>query len=151
MRPAATSPETIHQWPILYAIATGLNGEGTLAVNDDPPRPDTPDGTLFSNSSFTIGQALNLSLRAKDLQGDTITFTVLGGGAPFPGAAINSTTGVTTGTPSTYGTFGFTVRLADPYGAFSDSVEQVAVIAILPDFRGQLLSQAQATCCRRWA
>jgi hypothetical protein len=30
--------------------STGLNGEGTLAVNDDPPRPDTPGGTLFSNA-----------------------------------------------------------------------------------------------------
>jgi len=125
--------------------SSGLNGEGTLAVNDDPPQPDTPDGTLFSNGTFTIGQALNMQLRAKDLQNDTITFTVLGGGAPFPGITINSTTGLTTGTPTTYGNFGFTVRLADPYGRFSDSVEQVAVIAILPDFRGQLVSQAQAT------
>lgn len=124
--------------------STGLNGEGTLAINDDPPRPDTPDGTLFGGGAFTIGQALNLQLRAKDLQSDTITFTVLGGGAPFPGISINSTTGLTTGTPSTYGAFGFTVRLSDPYGAFSDSVEQVTVIAILLDFRGQLLSQAQA-------
>jgi uncharacterized protein (TIGR02217 family) len=124
--------------------STGLNGEGTLAINDDAPRPDTPDGTLFSSASFTIGQPLNLQLRAKDLQSDAVTFTVLGGGAPFPGVAINSTTGVTTGTPNTYGAFGFTVRLSDPYGAFSDSVEQVNVIAILPDFRGQLLSQAQA-------
>jgi hypothetical protein len=72
-------------------MATGLNGEGTLAINDDPPRPDTPDGTLFSNGNFTIGQALNLQLRAKDLQNDAITFTVLGGGAPFPGVAIAST------------------------------------------------------------
>jgi hypothetical protein len=124
--------------------STGLNGEGTLAVNDDPPRPDTPDGTLFSNATFTIGQALNFQLRVKDLQNDTVTFTVLGGGAPFPGVAINSTTGIASGTPNTYGAFGFTVRLADPFGAFSDSVEQVTIIAILPDFRGQLLSQAQS-------
>ena len=123
--------------------STGLNGEGTLAVNDDPPRPDTPDGTLFSNATFTIGQPLNLQLRAKDLQNDTVTFTVLGGGAPFPGISTSSS-GLTTGTPNTYGAFGFTVRLSDPYGAFTDSVEQVTVIAILPDFRGQLLSQAQA-------
>lgn len=124
--------------------STGLNGEGTLAINDDPPRPNTPDGTLFSNGTFTIGQPLNLQLQAKDLQNDAITFTVLGGGAPFPGVAINSSTGAVTGTPTTYGAFGFTVRLTDPYGAFSDSIEQVTVIAILPDFRGQLLSQAQA-------
>lgn len=123
--------------------STGLNGEGTLAVNDDPPRPDTADGTLFSGGTFTIGQPLSIQLRAKDLQNDTVTFTVLGGGAPFPGVSISSG-GLTAGTPTTYGSFGFTVKLSDPYQAFSNSVEQVTVIAILPDFRGQLLSQAQA-------
>lgn len=127
----------------LYAIATGLNGEGTLAINDQPPRPNTPSGTLFAGATLQYGLALNQQLQAIDPQGDAITFSVIG--SLFPGGAVSST-GLTTGTPNTYGQFGFTIRLKDPYGAFSDSVEQVQVATIMPDFtRGTLLAAAQAT------
>jgi uncharacterized protein (TIGR02217 family) len=126
-----------------YQIATGLVPEGILAVNDDAPRP--VGATLFGSATYAYGQPLNVQLAATDLQGDAITFAVQAGALP-PGLSMSSS-GVVTGTPSAYGIFGFTVRLSDPYGAFTDSIEQVTIAAVLPNFVSvrQLIAQAEAT------
>lgn len=126
--------------------STGLNGEGTLAINDAPPRPNTASGTLLSGATFQYGAALNQQLNALDPQGDVITFSVIG--SLFPGGAL-STSGVLTGPPNTYGAFGFTIRMKDPYGAFSDSTEQVTIASVMPNFSDTvnnptLLAAAQA-------
>lgn len=126
-----------------YQIATGLVTEGALAVNDDAPRPK--GATLFNSAVYAFNQPLSVQLQATDLQGDAITFTVQAGALP-PGLSMSSS-GLVTGTPSAYGAFGFTVRLSDPYGAFTDSIEQVTIAAVLPDFVSvrQLRAQAEAT------
>jgi uncharacterized protein (TIGR02217 family) len=126
-----------------YQMATGLVGEGIFAVNDDAPRP--VGATLFNTATYAYSQPLSVQLAARDLQGDAITFTVQAGTFP-PGLTLSSS-GLVTGTPTTYGAFGFTIRLSDAYGAFTDSIEQVTIAAVLPDFVSvrQLRSQAEAT------
>lgn len=113
-----------------YQIATGLVGEGILAVNDSAPRP--AGASLFNNATYAYNQLLSVQLQATDLNGDAITFTVQAGLFP-PGLSLSSS-GLVTGTPTSYGSFGFTVRLMDPYGAYTDSIETVTIAAVLPDF-----------------
>ncbi len=130
----------------LYDLTfSALAGEGTLAINDNPPKPTNLGGTLFSGGSLAKGLALSLQLQATDPQNDAVTFTIVAG-TIFPGGSLSSS-GLVTGIPSTYGSFGFTIRLSDPYGAFTDSVETVTVAAIFPNFLvpPQLLAGAQAT------
>ncbi len=126
-----------------YQIATSLITEGILAVNDDAPRP--VGATLFNAATYAYNQPLSVQLNARDLQGDAITFTVQAGALPT-GLSMSSS-GLVTGTPTAFGAFGFTIRLSDPYAAFTDSIEQVTIAAVLPDFvkTPQLLAQAEAT------
>lgn len=126
-----------------YQIATGLVTEGILALNDDAPRP--AGATFFNTATFAYNQPLSFQLNATDLQNDIITFAVQAGGAPT-GLSVSSS-GLVSGTPTAYGAFGLTVRVSDPYGAFTDSIEQVTIAAVLPDFVRvpQLLAQAEAT------
>lgn len=126
-----------------YEIASGLVGEGVLAINDDAPRP--AGATLFNSATYAYNQPLSVQLQATDLQNDVITFTLQAGGLPT-GLSMSSG-GLVTGTPTAFGAFGSTIRLSDPYGAFTDSIEQVTIAAVLPDFvkTPQLLAQAEAT------
>lgn len=120
-------------------------GEGSLAINDQAPKATGPGGTLFGGGTLPKSQAISQQVSASDPQGDTITFAVHAGTFP-PGLSLSSS-GLATGSPSTYGSFGFTVRMTDPYGAFADSVESLRIATIFPNFvvPPQLLSGAQAT------
>lgn len=125
-----------------YSLTNGLIGEGILAINDDPPRPT--GASLFNNAAYAYNQPVSVQLQANDLQGDPITFTVASGVVP-PGTSISSS-GLWSGTPTTYGSFGFTVRLSDSYNAFTNSIETVTISRILPDFLTvpQLIGAAEA-------
>jgi uncharacterized protein (TIGR02217 family) len=130
------------RWSITFGT---LAGEGVLSINNRPPRVNTPSGSFFGNGIVQIGQPLSLQLAAIDPDDSTtaIGFTVQSG-VFIPGCTLSGT-GLVTGTPSTFGTVGFVIRIKDPYGAFTDSVEQVTTEAFLPNFVGQQYSTAQAT------
>lgn len=127
----------------LFALTTGLAGEGTLAINVQAPRPNTPSGSFFGNATLQIGQAIDIQLQAIDPGGFAITWAISAGTFP-PGLSLNTATGEVTGTPTTYGAFGFTIRVSNQFTVFTDSIEQVTVATILPDFTGNQLSTAQA-------
>ena len=118
-----------------------LYGEGLLAVNNKPPIIDTVSGKLFP-SLLSIGQPVDFFLRAHDPEGNGITFAVQSG-TFIPGCSL-SAAGEVTGTPNAYGSVGFTIRIEDPFGAFTDSAEIVTVQALLLDYTGQQYAAAQA-------
>lgn len=127
-----------------YSVVPGqLITEGSFAINDDAPRPT--NATLFGNATYAYNQPLSVQLQATDLQGDPITFIVHSG--VFPTGLTLSSSGLVTGTPTAYGAFGFTVRLSDNFGAYTDSIETLTIAQVLPDFvtTPQLVSAAEAT------
>ena len=68
------------------------------------------------NQAQTIGNAVSLSISAADLDGDTLTYSAT---SLPPGLAINSTTGLVTGTLTAIGSFNVTVTVQDTKGAAS--------------------------------
>lgn len=126
----------------LLSISSGLDGEGTFAINDDPPRVNTASGTFLAGATLILGQPISEQLQAIDPDGDTITFAV-SGGSLFTGGSLSSS-GLLTGTPTAYGAFGFDIKISDPFNAFTVSAESVTVISILPDFSNELAAAANA-------
>lgn len=122
-----------------YAIATGLYGEGTMAVNDSAPVPTLP---YFNNGTWAVGQSVNIQLSATDPNGDTISYSLSGGAFP-PGWSMSSS-GQVTGSSTTLGSYGVNIKVSDPYGVFTTVVDSINIALVLPNFSGQQLGQAQA-------
>ncbi len=67
------------------------------------------------NQSSTVGAAVSLQIQASDSgSGQTLTYSATGLPA---GLSINSSSGVISGTPTTSGTYGVTVKATDTTGA----------------------------------
>ena len=85
------------------------------------------DGTVLRAAGF-VAPAQTRSYRydadAVDIDGDTLTYTLLQGPN---GAAINATTGLVTWTPSAAGQFGFVIRVNDGKGGTADQAYTVNV------------------------
>lgn len=123
----------------LFDVTSGSNGSCSPsylctagAGYDGPTGWGTPDGTAaFTNGSGTggntvtvaspgsqsgtVGTATSLQMKATDSQSGQ-TFTWSASGLPT-GLAINSTSGLISGTPSASGTFTVTVTATDTTGA----------------------------------
>jgi len=123
-------------------VFSGLYGEGTLILNDRPPVPASGN-KFIGNLTIAFGIPFSVQLLAIDPDGNPITWSVVSGVLP-PGTSINPTTGIWSGTPTTLGSFGFTIRVSDQFGAFTDVPDSAVVSAVLPDFTGQQLSVASA-------
>jgi len=88
-----------------------------------------PSLTIASLSGGTVDTPYSETLMAS---GDTpITWSIVSGSLP-PGLSLNSTTGVISGTPTTDGTFNFTVTATNATG--SDSKALTIVIAAAPTY-----------------
>ena len=111
---------------------SGLNGSGRAILQGQstpivltPGQPTTVDITLVdititittpSLPSGTVGVAYSEPVQATGGTG-ALTWTINAGTLPPP-LTINSSTGVISGTPSTAGTFNFTVRATDTTSLF---------------------------------
>lgn len=84
----------------------------TTTTTPPPPSPDPLSITTTSVPSATAGTAFNASLAGT---GGTpaYTWSLPSGGGPLPPGLILATTGTLTGTPSTAGTYSFTVQAKD--------------------------------------
>jgi len=123
-----------------YSRTLGLYGEGTLVINDRAPVP-TNGHDFLGNTTFALGAPVSLQLQATDPDNNPIKWTIQSGVFP-PGLSLGLNTGLVTGTPTTLGSFGFVIRVTDPFGAFTDVADSAIVSSVLPNFVGQQLSVA---------
>lgn len=111
-----------------YTVSDGNGGSDTATVtvgvrpvNDAPTTSDQPIST--AEDTPVVG-----SVKASDLEGDTLTYA-LQGDAGHGSVVLNAATGVYTYTPDGdyNGADSFTVRVSDGKGGYADSVVSIAV------------------------
>ncbi|WP_328957080.1 M4 family metallopeptidase [Kitasatospora purpeofusca] len=95
--------------PELIAVGTAWAG---VNVGTVPPNPGGVTVTSPGNQSTKVGTAVNLAIKAT---GGTAPLTYTATGLPA-GLAINASTGVVTGTPTTIGNSNVTVTAKDSAG-----------------------------------
>src|SRR6185436_19844100 len=87
------------------------NSEKTVTIVSIANR--APVLAAVANQTGVVGTAATLALSASDADGDALTWSATGLPA---GMAINATTGVITGTPTTAATYSSTVTVSDGKG-----------------------------------
>ncbi len=146
-----------YSWSILSgALPTGVTlDKNTGIISGTPTTLGTftfvvqltdADGRTATNTfSIKISNSTDLLITTTSLP-DTFdktaysqTLTASGGVPPYSwdiaagalpdGLSLNSSTGMITGTPTTSGTFGFTVRVKDPQGRQSSKTFSIAVVS----------------------
>ncbi len=119
-----------------YSVNIGTN---SLAINP-ATLPPAPQGTPYRQTVTATGGAT------------PYVYTVSAGALP-PGLTLNGSSGLISGTPTTLGTFTFTVLARDPNGNFGSRSYTVGTgrvdPSLDPDVRG--LVAAQAASSRRFA
>jgi uncharacterized protein YhjY with autotransporter beta-barrel domain len=119
-----------------YAVNIGAN---TLTINP-ATLPPAPQGTPYRQTVTATGGAT------------PYTYSVSAGALP-PGLSLDASTGLISGTPTTIGTFTFTLFARDPNGNFGSRSYTIGTArldpTLDPDVRG--LVAAQAASARRFA
>ncbi len=114
----------------IVVAATATNRVGTLTETSVPTLVINPEIAFTAPGSVpagTVGSAYVLSLAAAGGVG-SFGYTVSSGTLPA-GLTLNPTTGQISGTPTTAGTYTFTVRAADSNGVYKDVVVTIVVAA----------------------
>ena len=110
--------------------ATASNRVGTLTETSNPTLVINPEVAFTAPSPIpgaTTGTAYVLSLAAAGGVG-TFTYAVSNGTLPA-GISLDPVTGQLSGTPTSVGTFTFTVRVTDSNGVFKEVVVTITVTA----------------------
>jgi endo-1,4-beta-xylanase len=109
--------------PAFTAVQTALGGTGTT-----PPPGNTVTVTNPGAQSSTVGTAASVQLRATDsATGQTLSYSATGLPA---GLAVNATSGLISGTPTTAGTSNVTVTVRDGTGASGTAAFAWTVAAV---------------------
>jgi hypothetical protein len=95
-----------------------------LSITIDLPAP--PNITTTSLPNGTVASAYNQTVQASGGTG-ALTWSISAGSLPTDLNPINSSTGQITGTPSTAGTFNFTVRATDTLNQFDDQPLSITI------------------------
>jgi hypothetical protein len=104
---------------------TALTDSVQVTVTINPAPAITFSGTLPATATYNT--AYTGSSAASGGAG-TLTYSLTSGSGPLPGGlSLNASTGAVTGTPTTPGTFNFTIQAADAYG---DSATQAYTITV---------------------
>ena len=107
------TPTTRGTFNFTLRVADTLGQFATRALSITVTLPAAPNITTTSLPAGTINQTYNEAVLATGT--GTLTWSLSAGSLP-PGLNLNATTGTIIGTPTTTGTFPFTVRVADTLG-----------------------------------
>ena len=147
------TPDEIGNWNDIVIRATDATGAAATSVLFDISSYSEPSITMPSGAlQFRIGTAASITPTGKGTVGSRL-WGISNGIIP-PGMSINPSTGHITGTPTTSGSYPFTVRMTDGYdgkfaeGNASPSVADALVLTNIDDeYRirlGNYLSTGQA-------
>ncbi len=123
-----------------YFVATILEPiDGNTSVAKLIRLQDTLSIEITANSlpNGAVGQAYSQQINVADAQGD-VAYTTTSGSLPA-GLSLNSSTGAITGTPTTAGTYSFTVQAAD------NEASDTQAFVIVVDAVGRQVTTLQVT------
>jgi hypothetical protein len=111
--------EGVFAFTIQVRDATGTKDTESFSITIDPPRPLVITNQSDTLSPGVVGEFYCCGNLFADGGVPDYTWTLVSGELP-PGLELSESPGRITGTPTTAGTFSFTVRVTDSRGAFAE-------------------------------
>jgi hypothetical protein len=105
---------------------TGASDTELFSIRINPPRPLVITNQSDTLSPGTVGQFYCCGNLFADGGVPDYTWTLRAGQLP-PGLSLQASPGRITGTPTTAGTFSFTVRVTDTRGAFAERIFSIVI------------------------
>lgn len=106
--------------------ATGARDTQEFSIQINPPRPLAITNASDQLSPGTVGEFYCCGNLFADGGVSPYTWTLVAGELP-PGLELSASPGRITGTPTTAGTFTFTVRVTDTQGAFAERTFSITI------------------------
>jgi hypothetical protein len=118
--------EGVFAFTIQVRDATGTKDTESFSITIDAPRPLVITNQSDSLSPGTVGEFYCCGNLFADGGVPDYSWTLVSGELP-PGLALSRSPGRITGTPTTAGTFVFTVRVTDSRGAFAERTFSITI------------------------
>jgi hypothetical protein len=118
--------EGVFAFTIQVRDATGTRDTESFSITINAPRPLVITNQSDSLSPGTVGEFYCCGNLFADGGVPDYTWTLVSGELP-PGLALSESPGRITGTPTTAGTFAFTVRVTDSRGAFAERTFSITI------------------------
>ena len=118
--------EGVFAFTIQVRDATGTKDTESFSITINPPRPVLITNQSDALSPGTVGEFYCCGNLFADGGVPEYTWTLVSGELP-PGLELAESPGRITGTPTTAGTFTFTVRVTDSRGAFAERTFSITI------------------------
>ena len=118
--------EGIYIFMLQVRDQTGTKDTESFQITIDPPRPLTISNQSDQLSPGTVGEFYCCGNLFADGGVPPYSWTLASGQLP-PGLSLSESPGRITGTPTTAGTFTFTVRVTDDRGAFTERTFPITI------------------------
>jgi hypothetical protein len=118
--------EGVFAFTIQVRDATGTRDTESFSITINPPRPLVITNQSDALAPGTVGEFYCCGNLFADGGVPEYTWTLVAGELP-PGLELTESPGRITGTPTTAGTFTFTVRVTDSRGAFAERTFSITI------------------------